>query len=108
MNQSEFLAITCDLLTAREKSRLQDAIGFGFASPWLKNWRETFKSITKRNNRNRKRIITFDSRLKTALKSKFKVSEQKGRMHSELVIRVPEAVHFSIYYQRKTFELIST
>ena len=43
MNQSEFLASTCDLLKAREKSRLQAAIDFGFASQWLKNWRETFK-----------------------------------------------------------------
>ena len=65
MNQSEFLAITCNLLKAREKSRVQDAIGFGFASNWLKNWRETFKPITKRSNRNN--VITFDSHLKTAL-----------------------------------------
>ena len=27
----------------REKSRVRDAIGFGFASHWLKNWRESFK-----------------------------------------------------------------
>ena len=40
MNQSEFLAITCNLLKAREKSRVQGAIGFGFASHWLKNWHE--------------------------------------------------------------------
>ena len=40
MNQSEFLAITCNLLKAREKSRAQGAIGFDFASHWLKNWRE--------------------------------------------------------------------
>jgi len=32
---------------------------------WLKNWRESFKPITKRSNRNQ--IITFDSHLKTAL-----------------------------------------
>ena len=37
MNQSEFLAITCNLLKARKKSRVQVAIGFGFASNWLKN-----------------------------------------------------------------------
>ena len=40
-------------------------IGFGFASHWLKNWRESFKPITKRSNRSH--IITFDSHLKTAL-----------------------------------------
>ena len=63
MNQSEFLAITCNSLEAREKSRVQGAIGF--ASHWLKNWRESFKPITKRSNRNH--VITFDSHLKTAL-----------------------------------------
>ena len=42
MNQSQFLAITCNSPEAREKSRLHGAIGFGFASHWLKNWRESF------------------------------------------------------------------
>ena len=65
MNQSQFLAITCNSLEAREKSRVHGAIGFGFDSHWLKNWRESFKPITKRSNRNHG--ITFDSHLKTAL-----------------------------------------
>ena len=65
MNQSQFLAITCNLLKARERSRVQGAIGFGFASNWLKNWRDSFKPVTKRRNHNH--VITFDSRLKTAL-----------------------------------------
>ena len=67
MNQSEFPAITCDSLKARGKSRVHGAIGFGFGfdSHWLKNWREPFKPITKRSNRNH--VITFDSHLKTAL-----------------------------------------
>ena len=65
MNQSQFLAISCNSLEAREKSRVHGAIGFGFASHWLKNWRESFKPITKRSNRNH--VITFDSHLKTAL-----------------------------------------
>ena len=60
MNKSQFLTITCNLLEAREKS-----IGFGFDSHWLKNWRESFKPITKGSNRNHE--ITFDSNLKTAL-----------------------------------------
>ena len=30
MNQTEVLAITCNLLKAREKSRVEGAIGFGF------------------------------------------------------------------------------
>ena len=39
MNQSQFIAITCNSLKAREKSCIQSAIGFGFgfASHWLKN-----------------------------------------------------------------------
>ena len=65
MNQSQFLAITCNSLEAREKSRVHGVIGFGFDSHWLKNWRESFKPITKLSNRNHG--ITFDSHLKTAL-----------------------------------------
>ena len=65
MNQSQFLAITCNSLKAREESRVHGAIGFGFASHWLKNWRESFKPITKRSNCDH--VITFDSHLKTAL-----------------------------------------
>ena len=65
MNQSQFLEITCNSLEARERSRVHSAIGFGFASHWLKNWRESFKPITKRSNHNH--VITFDSHLKTAL-----------------------------------------
>ena len=39
--QSEFLAITCNLPKAREKSCAQGAIGFAFAfaSHWLEKWR---------------------------------------------------------------------
>ena len=58
--------ITCNSPEAREKSRVHGALGFGFASHWLKNWHESFKPITKRSNRNH--VITFDSHLKTALK----------------------------------------
>ena len=59
-NQSEFLAVTCNSLEAQEKSRIHGAIGFGFASHWLKNWREFFKPITKHSNRNH--VITNDRR----------------------------------------------
>ena len=69
MNQSQFLAIICNSLKAREKSRVHGAICFGFDSHWLKNWRESFKPITKRSNRNH--VITFDSHLKTALRSSY-------------------------------------
>ena len=50
MNQSQLLAITCNSLKVREKSRAHNATGFGFASHWFKNWRESFKPITKRSN----------------------------------------------------------
>ena len=64
MNQSwQFLAITCNSLEGREKSRVRGAIGFD--SHWLKNWRDSLKPITKRSNPNH--VITFESHLKTAL-----------------------------------------
>ena len=78
-NQSQFLEITCNTLKAREKSRVHGAIAFGFASHWLKNWRESFKPITKRSNRNY--IITFDSHLKTALIHEIHVLEQRIEMN---------------------------
>ena len=67
MNQSEYLTITCNLLKhgTQEKWHIQGAIGFGFASNWLKTLHETFKPITKGSNHIR--VITFDSHLKTAL-----------------------------------------
>ena len=65
MNQSQFLGITCNSHEAREKYRVHGAIGLGFASHWLKNWRDSFQPITKRSNRNN--VITFDSHLKIAL-----------------------------------------
>ena len=65
INQSQYVAATCNSLKTREESRVRGAIGFSLASHWLKNWRESFKPITKRRNRNH--VITFDSHLKTAL-----------------------------------------
>ena len=67
MNQSQFLAITCNLPKVGEKSHVHGAIGFGLASHWLKNWKDSFKPITKCINRNH--VITFDRHLKTALTS---------------------------------------
>ena len=65
MNQSQFLAITCNSPEARKKSRVHGVIGFGFASHCLKNWPESYKPLTKRSNCDH--VITFDSHLKTAL-----------------------------------------
>ena len=42
MNQSKFLAITCNSLEAREKSRVHGASGFGFDSHWLKKLARVF------------------------------------------------------------------
>ena len=83
MNQSQFLAITCNSLKEREKSRVHGAIGFGIASHWLKNWRESFKPITKRSNRNH--VITFDSHLKTALTA---TDPNKGITHHCVICTV--------------------
>ena len=60
MNQSQFLAITCNAPEARELSRVHGAIGFGFgfASHWLKKWRDSFKPIAKRSNRNQVITVT--------------------------------------------------
>ena len=49
--------ITSNLPKERENSRIQGAIAFGFASHWLKNWRDSFKPITKRGKRNRALIL---------------------------------------------------
>jgi len=40
MGQAEFPGIVCNLLKAREKSRVQG--DFGLSPRWLKNWRESF------------------------------------------------------------------
>ena len=65
MNQSQFLAITCNTLKAWEKRLVYGVIGFGFASHWLKIWLESFKPIAKCSDHNH--AITFDSHLKTTL-----------------------------------------
>ena len=46
MNQPQFLAITCNSLKARERSRVHSAIGFGFDSQWLKNWSLLSQSLS--------------------------------------------------------------
>mgnify|MGYP007058298100 CR=1 FL=1 len=64
MDQSEFTLITCNLLKAPGKSRVQGAIGFGFA---LIGWKTgtRLKPITKGNICNH--VISFKSHLKIAL-----------------------------------------
>ena len=40
MSQSEYEAITLDRCKARENAHVKVTIGIGFASHWLKKWRE--------------------------------------------------------------------
>ena len=42
MNQSEFLAITCNLLKGREKSLIYVAIRLGFSFPFCRETGEIF------------------------------------------------------------------
>ena len=86
MNQSQFLAIICNSLKVREKSRVHGAIDFGFASHWLKNWRESVKPIAKHSNRNH--VITFD------MPSRF----QNNCVMSLLLLLfgLPKRVHYSM------------
>ena len=42
IDQSQLLAIICYSLKAREKSRVDGVIGFGYTFQWLKNLRESF------------------------------------------------------------------
>ena len=66
VNQSQFIE---NYSKRGEKSRVRGAFSFGFDSHWLKNWRESFKPITKRSIRNHG--FTFDIHLKTALNRRF-------------------------------------
>ena len=87
VNQSRSIAITCNSLEAREKSRVRGAIGFGFTSHWLKNWRDSFKPITKRSNRNH--VIAFDSHLKTALINLFDTTISLFHLPTDAVVQFP-------------------
>ena len=82
MNQSGFLPITCNLLKAREKSRVRDEIDFGLVSHWLKKWREIFQPNTKLSNSTR--AITFDSHLKTALSFDFLKKKKQTKKNNLL------------------------
>ena len=52
---------------ARENASDQVAIGFTFASDWLRGWREFSRPISERNKANPMQSrITFDTQLKIA------------------------------------------
>ena len=85
MNQSEFLAITCKLLKARENSRAQGASGIGFSSHWLNTWRKISQAITNHMNRG----ISFDSHLKTALPITAVIIITLSIISSVVLIKIP-------------------
>ena len=45
MNQSQFLAIVCNSLKAREKSRVRGAIGFGFGFGFTSHWLKLLSTV---------------------------------------------------------------
>ena len=68
MNQSEFEADTCNWRQTRENVCGQNTIGFGLDSHWLKSgasFVNQSQNVVMQNQR--KREITFDTQLKTAL-----------------------------------------
>ena len=70
LNPSEFEVITCTRRQARENARVQVAIDFGFASHWLRKWREFCQPIIERRKAKRKQTsITFESRRKADLRA---------------------------------------
>ena len=64
MNQWKLEADTRHWCQARENARDYVAVGFGFASDWLRRWREIFKPITERSKAKPKRFrITFETKM---------------------------------------------
>ena len=98
--QSEFLAITCNLLKAREKLRVQGAIGFGFAFYSTKNWREIFKPITSCSNPNG--VISFENHLKTALIDSNNTKDFKPLLPRPGLGRKFESPMFGCFLERQT------
>ena len=82
MGQSESEVIAGNRHKARESARIQLVVILRLIG--LKNWREIFKPITKRNNRIH--LTTFDSHLKTAIKS----SQVKSYLCLGIVRRNPQ------------------
>ena len=51
VNQSKLEANTCSRREARENVCERVMIGFGFASDWVKKWRDLFKPINTEQNK---------------------------------------------------------
>ena len=65
VNQSEFEVIACNRRQGRENTRVQLAIGF--ASYWLRKWREFCQPITEQSKEKPNQTrVTSDTLLKTA------------------------------------------
>ena len=67
-SQSELKVNTRNRPQARESASDQAAIGFSFASDWLRGWREFSRPITERSKaKPMQSRITFDTQLKIAV-----------------------------------------
>ena len=68
MNQSEFEANSWNRRQARENAYERVTIGFGFASHWLRNWREFCQPIIEGSIKKKQKStrISFDTQLKTS------------------------------------------
>ena len=87
-NQSKLEVNTCKRPQARGKASDQVAIGFSFASDWLKGWREFSRPITERSEtKSMQSRITFDTQLKIALSGKN--SGQRCEFPYGLAVRIP-------------------
>ena len=94
MDQSKFLAITCNSLKAREKSRVHGANGFDFTSRWWKNWRESCEPITKRSDRNHVNYfrLSFENCSKTMF-SRVNPSSERRQMANNQNVSSSAAQH---------------
>ena len=54
MDQSKLEAHSCNGRQARENASERGTIDFGFASHWLRKWREFYQPITEQNQRQTK------------------------------------------------------
>ena len=86
MDQSEFEANTCNRRQAREKACDQVKIGFGFASHWLKKWREFCWPITGRSKAKLKQLPNyFRHSIENRSMKLVQASVNKGTGHNKIV-----------------------
>ena len=95
MIQSEYLAIRCNLLKARENRVYKVRLVLGMLIISWKTGASFFKSITKLRNPNR--VTTFDSHLRTALSARYLSSLGLDfRLHTSMQLLLNLAVTVGI------------